>query len=414
MKKIYTTSLALIILSAIQAQTWTKVSGILDSSNVKGIGVINNQILAASQNIISSSQTDYALSNDGGNTWSKLPTYSFAGYLPNALPQNNLQICSNGFTFSKKLSGNTWQSFSGANNFAEFTNGSIIGSQGSFPDTLYNFTSAGVKGAKLGNYIFKLSSKYCNGANNRLFVFAYGVGLGYIDYSNLSVINFPATLDGLAMTELSWQAKNVVDMVQTANGNLFAADGLGYGIFKSIDNGVNWTTVYSQSGDPFTTIEKNSTDELFVSVSGKVKKSSDLGITFTDISGNLPLGTKRELFVNTTNEVFCFLSSGGSINNSKSGIYKLTNINGINGIDKNLIEFSLYPNPAKEILNVKLKDSNNELTEIKITNLLGETVLSESAISHNFTLKTNNLKSGVYFIAVTNQANQSTQKLIIE
>ena len=411
MKKLYTTALTISLIANIQSQTynWTKVSGILDSSNVKGIGVINNQILAVGQNINSSSQTDYALSNDGGNTWSKLPTYSFAGYLPNALPQNNLQICSNGFTFSKKLSGNTWQSFSGANNFAEFTNGSIIGSNGSFPDTVYNFSSAGIKGVKLGNYKFKLSPKYCNGANNRLFVFAYGVGLGYIDYNNLSVINFPATLDGLAMTESSWQAKNVVDMVQTANGNLFAADGLGYGIFKSIDNGVNWTTVYSESGSPFTTIDKNSTDELFVSVNGKVKKSSDLGITFTDISGNLPLGAKAELFVNITNEVFCFLSNGVS----QSGIFKATVVIGVKENESNKIGFSVYPNPAKEILNVVLSSSITEPYNVIITNLLGEVVLTETATSNNFTLKVNNLKSGVYFVTLINKGKQSTKKLII-
>ncbi|MBC7413063.1 MAG: hypothetical protein H7331_11500 [Bacteroidia bacterium] len=33
-----------------QAQTWTKVSGIMDSSQVKGIAVNNNQIVAAGQN----------------------------------------------------------------------------------------------------------------------------------------------------------------------------------------------------------------------------------------------------------------------------------------------------------------------------------------------------------------------------
>lgn len=122
---------------SLSAQTWTKVSGIMDISQVKRIGVINNQILVAGQNCITNSQTDYALSNDGGNTWSKLPTYSFAGYLPNNLPQNNLLVCSNGFTTSNKLVGNTWQSFSGANNFAEFANGGIIGLQGSFPDTVF-------------------------------------------------------------------------------------------------------------------------------------------------------------------------------------------------------------------------------------------------------------------------------------
>ena len=284
MKKIYATVLAIALIAASRAQTWTKVSGIMDSSQVKGIGVINNQILVAGQNWTSNTQTDYALSNDGGNTWSKLPTYQFAGNLPNALPQNNLIICSNGFTFSKKLVGSTWQSFSGANNFAEFSNGSVIGSQGSFPDSIYNFSSTGVKGSKLGNYKFKLSTKYYNGTNNRLFLFAYGAGLAYIDYSNIGVINFPATLDGTAMTESSWQGKYIIDMVKTSNGNLFACDYLNGGIIKSIDNGVSWITL--SSGYAGARITKNAADELFVLAgNAEVRKSTDGGITFINISG---------------------------------------------------------------------------------------------------------------------------------
>lgn len=87
---------------------------------------------------------------------------------------------------------------------------------------------------------------------------------------------------------------------------------------------------------------------------------------------------------------------------------------GLNEHQEQQINFSIYPNPAKEIINVKLEDSNNEPAIIKISNILGETVLSESTTSNNFTLKTNNLKSGVYFITLTNQCKQSTQKIIIE
>ena len=319
MKKFSITTLAFSLLTVSQAQTWSKISGILDSSQIKGIGVINNQILAAGQNLASSSVTDYALSTDGGNTWSKLPTYSFAGYLPNVLPQNNLTVCSNGFTSSKKLVGTTWSSFSGAYNFAEFTNGSIIGSTGSYPDTVYNFSPTGVKGAKLGNYKFKLSAKYGNGSSNRVFVFGYGVGFAYIDYSNLGVLNFPVTLDGVAMTQTSWDLKVITDVVKASTGTLFA---IGDGVFKSVDNGVNWTTVLYLSGTPVSRIAINSLDEIYILVgNADVRKSSNLGATFTSIAGNLlPTtvnGFKTEIFTNTTNEVFIILNNNGGMNPSK-------------------------------------------------------------------------------------------------
>lgn len=76
--------------------------------------------------------------------------------------------------------------------------------------------------------------------------------------------------------------------------------------------------------------------------------------------------------------------------------------------------FSIYPNPSREILNIKLEMSNEEPTDIKIFNMFGETVLSETITSNNLNVKTNNLKSGVYFVTLTNQGKQSTKKIIIE
>lgn len=81
---------------------------------------------------------------------------------------------------------------------------------------------------------------------------------------------------------------------------------------------------------------------------------------------------------------------------------------------KQQINFSVYPNPVKELLNIKLETLNNEPTEIKISNLLGEIVLAETAASNNFTLNTNNLNSGVYFVTLTNKGIQTTQKIIIQ
>jgi|GEM_PF-1487016 len=80
----------------------------------------------------------------------------------------------------------------------------------------------------------------------------------------------------------------------------------------------------------------------------------------------------------------------------------------------NQLVFSIYPNPASEFITVKLDLMKEEKTIIKISNLLGEIVLSESATSNNVVLKTNNIKSGIYIVTATNKGKQSTQKIIIE
>lgn len=95
-------------------------------------------------------------------------------------------------------------------------------------------------------------------------------------------------------------------------------------------------------------------------------------------------------------------------------IYKST-ATSINENKNQQFNFSVYPNPAKEILYIKL---NNELlalqSSIKITNLLGENIISEIITSNNFTINTNNLKNGVYFVTIENKDVKSTQKIIIE
>ncbi|MFN8115101.1 MAG: T9SS type A sorting domain-containing protein [Bacteroidia bacterium] len=82
---------------------------------------------------------------------------------------------------------------------------------------------------------------------------------------------------------------------------------------------------------------------------------------------------------------------------------------------KQQINYTIYPNPAKEILNIKLEISNEEKTTISISNILGE-VVSSSVVenTNSFTLNTNSLKSGIYFVTVSYQGKQSTKKLIID
>ena len=60
---------------------------------------------------------------------------------------------------------------------------------------------------------------------------------------------------------------------------------------------------------------------------------------------------------------------------------------------KQQINYTIYPNPAKEVLNIKLEISNEEKTTISISNILGE-VVSSSVVenTNSFTLNTNSLK----------------------
>ena len=404
-------SIGLLTATCGQSQTWTKISGILDSSQVKGIAINNNQIIAAGQNWISSSKTDYAVSNDGGNTWSKLPTFSYAGVYPIALPQNNL-LLSSAFISTNKLVTNTWQNFSSsAFSFAEFNNGTIIGGNPYGTDTLYYFNTSGVKGAKLGNFKTRLGFKYFNnGANNRFFVCS--TYFCYIDILNPTVKNIPATLDGVVMTETSWQQHNIINMVKTANGTLLAIDQLPYGMFKSTDNGANWTTVNTSTGTNYacSAIVKNANDEVFVLSGNAILKTTNYGVTFTNITGNLPTPGSfiSEIFVNINNELFCITNANGSTDASKSGIYKLTNINSVNEIDKKMFA-SIYPNPTQNNFTV---NATLNIDNIIVTDVLGKTVYASKPNTTSQTIDLSSQSDGMYFVNITSGNKNQTIKLI--
>lgn len=76
-----------------------------------------------------------------------------------------------------------------------------------------------------------------------------------------------------------------------------------------------------------------------------------------------------------------------------------------------LEEFNIYPNPAKDLVNVTLK--NNLETRVEIYDVLGKRVFIRK-INKSTPLNTGSLKSGLYLIKFIQKDNITTKKLIIE
>ncbi|MFP9114202.1 T9SS type A sorting domain-containing protein [Flavobacterium sp. RHBU_3] len=71
--------------------------------------------------------------------------------------------------------------------------------------------------------------------------------------------------------------------------------------------------------------------------------------------------------------------------------------------------FTLYPNPASDVVNINLNEQAN--ATVKVTDVLGKTVIKPTNTSG--TLDVRNLVNGVYFVTVTVNNESSVQKLII-
>ena len=77
--------------------------------------------------------------------------------------------------------------------------------------------------------------------------------------------------------------------------------------------------------------------------------------------------------------------------------------------------FTLYPNPAKETVNINLNNKGlNDNAKIEIYDLSGRIVL-EKAVKTNVAIKinVNHLNTGVYMLKLKSEFNTSVKKLII-
>jgi hypothetical protein len=79
----------------------------------------------------------------------------------------------------------------------------------------------------------------------------------------------------------------------------------------------------------------------------------------------------------------------------------------------NIVRFSVFPNPTRDEVNVKV-DDNIKNAAIIITDIFGKTLMKNQIFSVNTILKTDLLKPGIYFITIDEKGKKSTQKLIID
>jgi len=90
---------------------------------------------------------------------------------------------------------------------------------------------------------------------------------------------------------------------------------------------------------------------------------------------------------------------------------------GLAGVKENRLttnSFNVYPNPAKNVLNIV--STKEEISEIAIYNIAGQKVLSiENILSQSYSINNINLPKGMYMVKVSNlEMNSQNIKLIIE
>ncbi|MBR1774291.1 MAG: T9SS type A sorting domain-containing protein [Bacteroidales bacterium] len=80
-------------------------------------------------------------------------------------------------------------------------------------------------------------------------------------------------------------------------------------------------------------------------------------------------------------------------------------------LDKEDIFTLVYPNPAKDIINIS---SSEQINEVEIINFAGQIVYSSKEKSKNLTINTQNFEKGNYLVQIQTDKGLSTKKIVIE
>jgi hypothetical protein len=90
---------------------------------------------------------------------------------------------------------------------------------------------------------------------------------------------------------------------------------------------------------------------------------------------------------------------------------------GLNKLDLNNY-FSVYPNPATDILTVDFEATNNEDYAVSILDLQGRVISSQNLTALNgaqkVTFDVNNLAKGSYVVTVSSNGMTSTKNVVIK
>ncbi len=193
--------------------------------------------------------------------------------------------------------------------------------------------------------------------------------------------------------------------LKLVDGKLYA--GTAKGLLVSEDLGNNWT-LFNNSIMSITDIIVTG-DNIYAASFQGVYAASQSNKAWRDISddiGNIPV---NELFI---------LGDKIYIGTSSSSVWErsLSDINIQLSLDNNLTknDFSIFPNPVKDKLNIKTDKLYNSF-HINIFNLNGKRVYSDDFTSDKIqSLDVSSMTKGFYFVQVTSKNQAKTLKLLKE
>lgn len=425
------TLLVFALFSNTKAQTWdTIMNGIQKYSFAPYFYPDCSEILILNgQTILGASLTGIYKSTDYGDTWLRQTSGTAQGY--NGVRKvNSNRILALGLMASAPIlksddNGDTW-----ANSATGIPNGIIV-----------EDLSVAPNGAI---YIASRSNS--------------GNAAVYVSTDNGDTWTLKSTGLPTAPTSTLWSILAINDSVVLA--------GASSGIYKTTDAGNNWTSVQNSGTDYVMCLKQNTNGTIYAGyTSNNIHKSVDNGDTWTSTALVAPSFTVNDLEFDSNGNIYIGIFLGGItkydisetfislLGNSSNGLmntrindltidesgtdtviftscvgssntqgyfyrYGYTSNGGNTSVEhfSNNTAISVYPNPANEIVTVKLDEHvlDNGSGTVALFNTLGSKVFQQNVSNVSTSVNIQDYPKGVYFLKLETAKTSFAKKIIIE
>lgn len=211
-----------------------------------------------------------------------------------------------------------------------------------------------------------------------------------------------------------WVTKVLTDP-EDANTIYVTFSGYRYGedtghVYKSTDNGSSWTDISISLPDvPINSIAKDSYGNLYLATDIGVLATGNEGANWEILGANLPSVVVTDLHIHEPSEMLYVATYGRSS-------YKIDlsgNILNVNTPEET-VELSVFPNPARDFVNIKLKNVYQNV-EVIFYDPLGRVVYSTviNDGQNQFQVDVSQLAKATYFLKVNADNKEITKKVII-
>lgn len=355
---------------------------------------------------------------------------------------------------SNVLKNGQWTHVFGADGFEAIVNNFD-------PQTIYvSFQSGGILKSSDGGANFSNAKPYDSIDGGWLTPYVMDPGNGEVLYAGFQEIY--KTTDGAATwTQLTNNLTNGFTLenlaVAPSDNNYIYASESRY-LYVTTDGGSNWSTYEPSNGMYITgiAVDPDNPQRLWLTLTSayndKVLYSENAGSTFSNITGNLTsmgfncityqknandglyVGTEIGIFFKDStmsewipynydlpNVKISELEINYSIGMIRAATYgrgiweaPLYNYIGIAESAPSL-KFEVYPNPAKDMLNIQFEQATQDKNEINLFNVVG-TLTKQKEVNSGATLVNfdiSHLAPGTYFLKITNSKGSATKKVVI-